>query len=304
MPRVPDNVLWSTGFIYRCVKDAEAGLSPDGATAFVVSIHPDSRPRGSQWTHKYAVTNRHVIARGGRVLRIDAPDEPVAGRPMGTDIIGPPHLEWVLHPDGDDLAVAYLTPHLMDKRINYAHWAVDKQAFLAKGTVEKFGIGPGDEVFTVGRLIGAEGGKNQIPTVRFGHISSNLEVPILQDPKTGIRQESIIVEIFSIGGFSGAPVILRIPHLYTRATSSMNQWDFGPWLLGVNWGHLANSLEPIVDEKGEEIEGRRLRRNSGLMTVVPAWKLDELLMSDELVTERRDLEREVNRIVEKHRKRI
>lgn len=298
MPRVADNLLWSTAFLYRSSEDARDAKGA-GGTGFLVSVPSEALPSMTTG-YIYAVTNAHVVAQGGTTLRVDAPLEPTLPTVYGVDIVGPDEIEWVMHPDGDDLAVALLTPHLLTGRLKFCRWTVPLGALLSFDTANKFGIGPGDEVFTVGRLIDSQGIQRQNPSVRFGHLSVLGVVPIRQSDRA-FDQESILVEILSIGGFSGSPVIMRIPHLYTRATSSMEQWAFGPWLLGVCWGHISNTHEPVVDDNGRRVKNRRVKRNTGIMATVPAWKLRALLMCDELRAERAKLDEQIEKVIKNRR---
>src|SRR4051794_28892090 len=85
--------------------------------------------------------------------------------------------------------------------------------------------------------------------------------------KDGLQQESFLVETRSLSGFSGSPVFIHIPSYTERptpryhspfATTAKQQWQLtppsqvasssessqmieqscGPWLLGIDWGHL------------------------------------------------------------------
>ena len=47
-------------------------------------------------------------------------------------------------------------------------------------------------------------------------------------------------------------------------------------LLGVDWAHLRN-FENAIDDRGHEIPHILFPTNTGMMAVVPAWKLDALL---------------------------
>jgi hypothetical protein len=47
------------------------------------------------------------------------------------------------------------------------------------------------------------------------------------------------------------------------------------WLLGIEWGHLP-VWDDVYDATGRKT-GMRLRVNSGMAGVVPAWKLTDLL---------------------------
>lgn len=132
-------------------------------------------------------------------------------------------------------------------------------------------IGPGDEVVLIGRFINIEGKERNIPSVRFGHIS---QMPIEPLEYEGKSQESFLCEIKSIGGFSGSPVFLA-PVSDTGRPEGSKFVDEAR-LLGIDWCHIQNFEHPI-DNNGDEISHIRFPTNTGMMGVVPAWKLDGLL---------------------------
>jgi hypothetical protein len=157
--------------------------------------------------------------------------------------------------------------------------------------LKEYQIGPGDEVFTVGRFINHEGRQQNLPTARFGNIAQLPWEPVMQD--TGHKQESFLVEARSIGGYSGAPVFVQIPAASARPEmpNRIEQilQHHGPWLLGVDWGHI-NDWQPVVSPSGAPINrdpaAMRVRMNTGIMAVVPAWKLADLLNTGVLAAER------------------
>jgi hypothetical protein len=77
--------------------------------------------------------------------------------------------EWVFHPDGDDIAVyqpSTATLDLKDCKINY----VGREHIIGETIIDTMNIGPGDDVFVVGRFINHEGRQLNLPTARFGCI--------------------------------------------------------------------------------------------------------------------------------------
>jgi hypothetical protein len=62
-------------------------------------------------------------------------------------------------------------------------------------------------------------------------------------------------------------------------------------LLGVDWGHI-NDWEPVRDASGRPVNPSNPKQmqvcvNTGMMAVVPAWKLAELLDDGPLAEQRR-----------------
>jgi hypothetical protein len=191
---------------------------------------------------------------------------------------------WVLHPS-QDLAAApiYLTP----ERHHHSFFMTD--FLLTKEVMERLKVGPGDDTFLVGRFVYADGGVRNHPSVRFGQIAMNPGEPL----KTGDgrSQESFLVETHSIGGYSGSPVFVLFHPNALRATDDGTGFltpdkargEQMVHLLGVDWGHLPTKWTPIKKRNGEEhLEGWGIQQNSGMMGVVPAWYVQELLDMDEL----------------------
>src|SRR5690606_32765811 len=95
----------------------------------------------------------------------------------------------------------------------------------------------------------------------------------------GFHQESFLIEARSLSGFSGSPVFLYVPPFSPRfKTGGFEPDDHGfrsevsTGLLGVDWGSF---------RLGDEVSP-----NTGIMGVVPVWKLDELLDHPEVVDKR------------------
>ena len=131
-------------------------------------------------------------------------------------------------------------------------------------------IGPGDEVVLIGRFINIEGKERNIPSVRFGHIS---QMPIEPLEYEGKSQESFLCEIKSIGGFSGSPVFLAPVSDTGRPEGSKFVDEARFWeSIGATFKTL-NIRLTIMAMKFRIL----VLTNTGMMGVVPAWKLDGLL---------------------------
>src|SRR5205814_5913498 len=133
--------------------------------------------------------------------------------------------EWVRHPDGDDLAACLIS---FDPMLYKFHF-VPSYDFATKEVVEHWKIGPGDDVFVVGRFINHEGRQRNHPTARFGCIGQMPLEPIPQDRphQPPFMQESYLVEARSIGGYSGSPVFVHIGRWNSGAGRNNTNWEFG-----------------------------------------------------------------------------
>jgi hypothetical protein len=274
MPRIQDEYLNCVAYLYRSRHEAEEAINI-GGSAFLVTYLLEEL--GVQMGVVYAVTNKHVIQHQAKCLRVNTTDGT-------TDVFA---LEnWHLSAT-DDLAVC-LVPYL--NPLQYLVRSISLSNFLTTDIVHAWGIGPGDEVVLIGRFVNQEGKQRNTPTVRFGHIAQMPSEPIECD---GHLQESFLCEIKSIGGFSGSPVFVA-PTILPRNKEGLEP-DESSYLLGIDWCHL-QSFDNAINEHGETLGHIRVPVNTGMMGVIPAWKLRELLDSKQ-VKEQRDMiaEREKNR---------
>ncbi len=156
MPRIPEQVLNCAFYLYPSEDDAKQGKNL-GGTSFVVAIPSPSFPH--QFQYCYAITNAHV-ASGSSVIRLNTLD----GR---TDIFPFDPADWTFHRGGFDIAAVPLS-------VNYSrHKAanIDISAFATQAHVSSNEIGPGEDVFMIGRFMDHDGGQTNMPAMRFGNIS-------------------------------------------------------------------------------------------------------------------------------------
>jgi hypothetical protein len=127
----------------------------------------------------------------------------------------------------------------------------------------------------VGRLWVHSGARRNLPILRFGHIAM-MPTEDLAAPQSerGERleglgpQEAFIVEMKSIGGFSGAPVfvIRDAPRFDCR-------------ILGIDYAHMSGPWEmQLADGTWDVVKDSE---NVGFAGVIPAWKIRTFLMTDE-----------------------
>ncbi len=239
MPRIRDNIRDCAVYLYSSKATAESGSEAIGS-GFLLGIPSNT---DLNWCHAYAVANRSAVAKGATFVRLNT-------KAGATDIIELAPDDWLFHPQGDDLAVAHLT--LPSDYHNYM-LVNDPEMFLIREWMDAARIGLGDDVFTVGRLIDAEGRQHNSPAVRFGQIAA---MPREKLPMAGGQsQECFLIDGRSLGGLAGSPVFVTVHHLRLPNPVEFNHAWF-PHLLGVNCGQITND---------------------GLMMVLPAWRLAELL---------------------------
>jgi len=260
MPRISDFILDCVVYLYPSRRAAEAGETRSGGGCGFLVAMPLSIPG---YVLIYVVTNSHVIASGSRVVAINRKDGSRTFFELTAD-------SWLHHQDGHDIAVCALGPSAELHRME----VIGPDIFLTREVMVRRQIGPGTDVFMVGRLINHEGKQRNTPVVRFGHLAMNPHEPVRQ-PKRGFDQESFLIETRSNPGFSGSPVFL-----YEEPDpSGIRQ----AWLLGIDWGHLRGEEEfPARDEFGREFRVFG-SYNTGMSGVVPAWHLASLLTEDRRV---------------------
>jgi hypothetical protein len=272
--RVRQDLLDCAIYFYVDEASARAGESA-GASGFLLGL---SVPGGHI---VWAVTNRHVIKDGGWTIRLNT----VEGSISTIDTI---EENWFLSEE-DDLAIM---PISLSKDIHKFKFIADEWLLLEED-VRAYDIGPGDPRFVVGRFVNHDGVQRNTPTARFGQIAQS---PGELVEVGGYRQESFLVEIRSIGGYSGSPVFVYLDERYYRDiplgqdrhgnTIARGAFPNGPWLLGVDWC-MVPTWENVCDDKGNELPNRWLvPANSGMMGVVPAWRLKALLDRDDVVAKR------------------
>ncbi|HEV3258374.1 MAG TPA: hypothetical protein VG013_15955 [Gemmataceae bacterium] len=279
MPRFDDRILDCSLYLYPTEKDAVAGSRAwgsgflavvdgiiAGVPAAVKSPEPDF--------YFYAVSNRHV-AKKSPVVRLNKHDGKF-------DVIPLTYGDWVSS-DEHDIAVAPISYNKAHKYLFVS--VIDK--FLTKDIAKECDVGIGDEVFMVGRLVNHDGKQRNSPSLRWGHISMMPFEPVYHPTNPNNEQESFLVEVHSVSGYSGSPVFVR-PFKTQKLHASfpddprdaLQMWKglpAGPWLLGVEWGYINNHDQ---------------RYNTGISGVVPAWYVTDLLNTETLKMQRAQEQKE------------
>ena len=272
MPRIPDKMLECVFYLYPSLSSAEQGEG-FGGCGFLILV-PFER---AMKNHLYAVTNQHVIDAGSLTLRISTSDR-------GLLFLDSDDRKWFRHPDGDDIAILLID---VPDHFSCTAMILPESGVVTKDLIKQYDIGIGEEAFSVGRLVDHDGKQKHAPVVRFGNIAQMPSEKIRQDH--GFLQESYLVESRSMGGSSGSPVFTYIPPWAVRpGKKEVGSSYYGPWLLGVNWGHLMK-WQPVCDAAGRPLmpHGTQIPLNTGMMAVVPAWKLLEVINHPIAVAERK-----------------
>jgi hypothetical protein len=278
MSRINDQLLESVIYIYPSEESAKNGQAI-GGTGFLVGV-PSEKYKENIFI--YAITNSHVIEKAAPtpVIRFNTQ--------QGDTLIILSNLDdWSHHSSGDDLAIIPLRIDATKLKYRY----ISTNMFLTKQIIQKYDLGPGDDVFMIGRFIEVDGKQCNTPAARFGNISMMPSEKIKKE--NGYEQESFLIEMRSLSGFSGSPVFVHMSVHAQRPTDRgiVISRESGPWLLGVDWGHIPiyERVKP-KDKSTKDLKEYLIRLNSGQTAVVPAWKLYELLHQEEHVIARQQFD--------------
>lgn len=292
--KIPDGLILSVVFLFPNKRAAQNKESL-GGTGFIA-------PYWDSWEEPffYIVTNSHVVRKGGGAPAIRTNPFYGSGRIIQTE-----PSEWHHHPDGDDVAIRpYEYPSEYDGLV------FTNDDYVTDEMIPKSKIGIGDQAFMLGRL-DLKG--NVLPSARFGNLCMMPAQPI-ENVKTGLRQESYLVEMYSSGGLSGSPVFirklpwspdedLRPPRQMLRTQDDLDTlrdeiWDRSQdriWLLGVNWGHLPERMWLRDKSSDEPDPDHYIEGNRNVACVVPAIKILDILRSEALSRQRQTMKEDIER---------
>ena len=160
-------------------------------------------------------------------------------------------------------------------------------------------IGPGDDVFMVGRFIDAGGIEVNQPAVRFGNISL---MPVPVPHENGANVPSYALDMHSRTGFSGSPVFVYRKPGQDLGSGDLNMSDQFLFLLGIHWGQFPERWEIVSDPKkaaenaGEislAADANYIKGMSGMTCVAPSEAIVELLQHPKLRAHQERVEAEV-----------
>lgn len=286
MPKMPETLIKTVFYIYPTDQDARE-CTEFGSSGFFFQV--PSAIDGFGYT--YAVTNSHVIFGNDieyPVIRVNTTDGKF-------DLIKTHISNWRRHPHGDDVAICYIGGLQLKK---YKFVAVKRTDLIDNKFIEEHNIGTGDDVVMVGRFRVHAGIKKNIPAHSFGNIAIMNEEPIYNQFTT-LKNESFLVEMRSISGFSGSPVFVYIAPASFRFKNGMKDGEelkpeYRQKLLGIQWGHITYQ----VTAKTEYGEKKKIEMDSAMAGVVPAWKILDLIDDEEMAQMRERTDKEIKKDTE------
>ncbi len=282
MPRINNDFIKSVVFIYSSRDSLESGKG--GGTGFLYGIKSQYNPNGY---HPYLVTNRHVIenTKSEKIfVQINKKDG-------SSELCQLNKTDWTYHKNGDDLAIVQI--RVLPRDI-FDYYVIEETYAIDDEFIGKYDVGAGDEAFMIGRFTGIDpvktGDKKRRcnPVVRFGNYAMNQTLPIYNE-KIMNYQDSYLLEMRSIPGFSGSPVFIYINPFDIRPDTRGDDffktdllWE--QRLLGITWGYIPSTVEGwMIEDKRKKI---KVRLPSTLAAVVPISKLQEMVMYDKFIESR------------------
>jgi hypothetical protein len=262
----------SVSFIF--IKNDKGDLLANG-TGFFVGIKNE---KNSERYNVYFVTAKHVLQnKAGEylkdvILRLNKKDG-------GSQLI-PIDLTKIRifeHNDKDvDIAIFDCLP---DQNIFDFKYIPD-ELIASSEVVVKNEIAEGDDVFFAGLFTSYIGQKKNQPIIRFGKVSliSDEKIEWKEKDKPVKLLDLYLLECQSFGGNSGSPVFFSLHPMRKPGQISLG----GPliFLAGLMTGSFLNGNEvQITDTVAKMIS----LQNIGIAAVTPAYKLHEILFSEELI---------------------
>jgi hypothetical protein len=272
--RIPHQVLKCVGFI------SHDQPTPDYlGTVFIVGVRSANNSEG---TYLHLVTAKHVaelIDPGPFIIGMN-------GKDGAKILLKGGDVRWWYHPTEQNSVDVAVTPFASQIIGDYDIEWIPEAVFASNASIQEYGVGLGDEVFTVGLFTRFFGSSKFSPIVRTGNIAM---MPGDRIPLKGFGlAEAYLVEGRSIGGLSGSPVFVRnTVHMdaKTGKGEAVQLSGLGSriQLLGLIHGHWQL---PLTFKEAEQAEAV----NMGVGIVIPAKKILETLHHPELVQMRQDLD--------------
>jgi len=268
---IPSEVKSAVAFIF-VEKDAKP--IPNG-TAFFLGVKNTSKPDVSAG---YLITAKHVICKPKSTDFLDKVfvrlnkkdgDSEFAGVPIVPQ--GPKRTVFTHSDPLVDIAVIPCLPDVSEFDVKF----LPDDMITTKEDYEKLNIREGSEVFFTGLFLPFPGAERNYPVVRFGRVALVTDEKITW--KKGKDMDLYLIEADSYGGNSGAPVFFYLG----------SDREPGKIVVGKPILKLAGIMKGSFGERRplEVVETNRIPvavNNVGIAAVVPAYKLHEILFSDEV----------------------
>lgn len=271
---IPDEVKSVVVFVFI---EKEGKLIPNG-TAFFIGVKNPSKPS----TYSiYLVTAKHVLYKPDTedfleniFIRLNKKDGSSEVKSLPINASGKSRNVYTHTDPSVDIAVIPCLPD--QKKFDFKFLPDD--LVTTKEDYIKLKIREGSDVFFTGLFTPYPGSEKNYPIVRFGRVA------LVTDEKidwSGKQMSLYLIEASSFGGNSGSPVFF-----YLGSDREPGSLVVGTPLLklaGIMQGTFQDAQKiKVVETKKTPIS----LSSMGIAAVVPAYKLHELLFSDELKLQR------------------
>lgn len=245
-----------------------------GGTGFFIAVPSENY---ESVAHHYLVTARHCIegakyeiensgVGGDLVVRVNFFPEKVDFITKGVaESLEVPTYDWI-YPDDDAVDIAIRPFGVSQDYVDYIPISTD--LFISEEEIKAYS--GGDKIYAVGLFTEHYGKYKNYPIIRSGIIASMPDEK-LEDENSGLEYDAYLVEMHSIGGLSGSPVL---------ATNDNKKYR----VFGLIRGHWNRNREvKKIGFSDDEIS----IVNSGIAIVTPIQEVHKLLSTKELRSERR-----------------
>ena len=262
MPLMPE-LRNGIAFLYNSEKDAKEDAN-FLAVGFLLALASIKVPGG---LYGYLATNYHVIRNRKNICaRVNTKTGGYLVVRLDTD--------WFARDAKFDIAIS---PFDVTKEMDVGFVTDADLLEDWRADQSKLPVGAGDDLVMISRVVGqrTKYKKKNLAVLRFGNVALCPENEEL----------CFIAEMRSVAGHSGSPVwVYSLPAFAGLRLEHPRGWAK---LLGINRGHLSQydpvvSVTDVMRGHANRTASHVVATNMSMSQVVPAWKIKELLHSDQL----------------------
>lgn len=211
---------------------------------------------------------------------------------------------WQLHPDHSegrrqnyiDIAICNLVDYKAWERTDIGKFDftfLDEEDLCSDDIIKKYSIGLGDEVVIPGLFHSHIGEVQNVPVIRTGNIAAMRGEPV---PTSRGPMDAYLVEMRSIGGISGSPVLTNMAVrpdvlLPEGAATKIEKSPKTHFLLGLIHGHYTITTQDEWTFKTDQQVGDI---NAGIAVVIPASRIMETINASAHFAEEHEMAKQLN----------
>lgn len=208
-------------------------INVNNITYLVTAAHVVNGPR-----NKLPKTDTQIL------MRINTIENGYEYLPLSMD-------DFAFAPFDTDIAVVKLRSLDINK---YKYKTIPYEMFVTSEILANQSIGIGDQVFIAGLFFNHFGNQRNIPLVRSGNIAAMPEEPVSGENKAKLK-EVYLVELMSMGGFSGSPVFVYLNPFRLNNNALNISGESKIYFLGLLHGHWDDN--------------KQSPQNTGITIVIP-----------------------------------